>query len=578
MTHHEPPVTANASVIDALFHALPGIAYVIDDQGRFRQWNRGYHRLLGLEDHELTEISALDLVVPDHRERAARALADALAGKAVTLECSLRWHDREVSVYGTGIRVEVDGRVLVVGTAFDISHYRATEAALTRSERKFREIFNATNDIIGIHSEDGRFTDVNDQFCELFQCKREDVIGRTAQFLEYSDPPYSELDALERIRLAWNGKPQLFEWPCRRANGETFWTEVSLKRARIGGESRIIACVRDISERKKTEVALRANEHKFRQLFDGAADALYLANPTGRFVDVNRAAAQSLGFSREELLGMTIFDVDVDAQLREMGPLWEAISSGASISGERRHRHRDGTILPVDVRLSAFHDGEQLLVAAAVRSLAARRQSEREIAEWKQRYDLLTRAAGQIVYDRDALGNMVWGGAISTMLGYGAAEMPRTLGEFLVLVVPADRARIEAEYARTDSRHGEYTLEYGLLHRSGARLLVLDRGYPQFDESGELVRYVGMIRTSPRHDAPRSSDVGSKTACVRRRRWNPSDVSREALPMTSTIYLLPSVATFTSRWSMVCSTLTRESCSTKQSEQQTQQRGLPDNS
>jgi PAS domain S-box-containing protein len=493
MTHQEPPVTANASVLDALFHALPGIAYVLDDRGRLLRWNRGYQRLLGIGDDALVKRSALDLVIPRDRERVARAFADALDGKEAAIECTLAWGEREVPVFGTGVRVEVDGRVLLVGTAFDLSRYLANEAAIAKSERKFREIFNATNDIIGIHSEDGRFTDVNDQFCELFQCRREDVIGRTAQFLEYSAPPYSETDALDRIRLAWDGQAQLFEWPCRRANGETFWTEVSLRRAEIGGESRIIACVRDISERKKTEVALRANEHKFRQLFDGAADALYLADQKGRFVDVNRAAAQSLGFTRDELLTMSIFDIDVDSQPKEMVHLWKAISAGTSISGERRHRHRDGTILPVDVRVSAFHDGEQLLVAAAVRSLAARRQSEREIAEWKQRYDLLTRAAGQIVYDRDASGNMVWGGAISTTLGYPVEELPRNLSDFLALVVPEDRERIGAAFARTDLRHGEYAVEYGILHRSGARLLVLDRGYPQFDDSGELVRYVGVL-------------------------------------------------------------------------------------
>ena len=94
---------------------------------------------------------------------------------------------------------------------------------------------------------------------------REDVVGQRPEHIVFEAPPYSRGEALEKLRLAFEEGPQLFEWPCRRANGELFWSEVALRASSIAGESRVIAAVRDISDRKRAEAERYRLEESLRQ-------------------------------------------------------------------------------------------------------------------------------------------------------------------------------------------------------------------------------------------------------------------------------------------------------------------------
>ncbi|MHC4721292.1 MAG: PAS domain-containing protein [Planctomycetota bacterium] len=135
--------------------------------------------------------------------------------------------------------------------AHDITERKRAEELLRTSEANYRAIFASANDAIFIHDiEKGEILDFNPKMSEIFGYTRAEAQNFTVDDLSSGKPGYTQKDALEWIRKAADGTPQVFEWQCRHKSGRLFRAEVSLKRARIGGQDRMLAIVRDITDRK----------------------------------------------------------------------------------------------------------------------------------------------------------------------------------------------------------------------------------------------------------------------------------------------------------------------------------------
>jgi PAS domain S-box-containing protein len=128
------------------------------------------------------------------------------------------------------------------------------EQALVESERNYRDIFNTTNDAIFVHdAESGQIIEINKTVEKLYGYSRQEILDRKAQNFGAGEPPYTVQDALAWIRKAVEEGPQQFEWLAIRKNGELFWTEVVLSATRIAGALRVLAVVRDLTERRQAE-------------------------------------------------------------------------------------------------------------------------------------------------------------------------------------------------------------------------------------------------------------------------------------------------------------------------------------
>jgi len=128
------------------------------------------------------------------------------------------------------------------------------ERALIESEQNYREIFNASKDAIFVHdAESGNIVEMNKTVEELFGYSREELLHQTAQKISAGEPPYSFQEARQWIQKASQEGTQSFEWSSRKKSGELFWVEVILSATRIGGEGRVLAVLRDITDRKHAE-------------------------------------------------------------------------------------------------------------------------------------------------------------------------------------------------------------------------------------------------------------------------------------------------------------------------------------
>lgn len=168
--------------------------------------------------------------------------------------------------------------------------------------------------------------------------------------------------------------------------------------------------------------SLQDSNKRFLALLDRAGDSVFLTDMNGRLVDVNKMACQVLGYSREELLRMTVFDVNPEAKdMKPQENLWPNLTLDEHVTINRQHRRKDGSLFPVEIRIGliALHDGNYILGFA--RDISEREQAELERKKLEkqliqaQKMESIGILAGGIAHDFNNI--------LAVILGY--ADMAR---------------------------------------------------------------------------------------------------------------------------------------------------------
>ncbi len=266
---------------------------------------------------------------------------------------------------------------------------------ISEGEERYRAIFNAPNDAIFMHdAHSGKVIDVNRGMLEQYGYTYEEVLQSDMVSISSGEEPFTNEAALQKIKNAVELGPQTFEWRCRKKDGSCFWGEVSLKYTEFGGESYVIAVVRNIDQRKKIESSLYFTKSAIDQSSDGA----FWSREDGRFVYVNEAACRNLGYSRAELLNMTVSDIDPDFPAEAWTAHWQDLRERGAINVETRHRQKDGNIIPVEVSATYMEYEGEGFNCSIVRDITERKQAEKEMIKVKK-LESIGVLAGGIAHD-----------------------------------------------------------------------------------------------------------------------------------------------------------------------------------
>jgi PAS domain S-box-containing protein len=185
----------------------------------------------------------------------------------------------------------------------DISERKLAEEAIRSSEANYRAVFDTANDAIFVHdAETGVILDANQKATEMYGYATEEFRQASIGVLSEGPSPYSKTEAIEFMKKARDGLPQHFDWKARNKGGKVFWVGVNLKRTTLNGMPRLLAIVRDITERKEAEEALRASEERFRTVADYTYDWEYWRGLDGRFLYVSPSCQRITGYSPEEFM------------------------------------------------------------------------------------------------------------------------------------------------------------------------------------------------------------------------------------------------------------------------------------
>ena len=174
------------------------------------------------------------------------------------------------------------------------------------------------------------------------------------------------------------GEPYDLELRFTTLKGRKIWIRTFAKPVIENGQVlQITGYIMDITKQKRAENALRTSESKFRSLVEQASEMLFFHNLEGKIVDVNQAAVKQTGYSREELLNLTVYDIDPDSGKRkDKINFWDVIQNSDKCVIETLHRRKDGTVYTAEVTLGKiFYDNEYYILALA-RDISERKRIE----------------------------------------------------------------------------------------------------------------------------------------------------------------------------------------------------------
>ncbi len=223
--------------------------------------------------------------------------------------------------YSARISISGNDEIAMLATDFNVMAKAISSNVqdLRSSEMRAQAIFNAVGDAILIHDADsGKIIDVNQQMCAMFNCSREEALGNEIGAFSSNIHPYTTDGALNKIQAAVAGVPQIFDWQGRSLEGRIFWVEVSLRLAKIGDDQRLIAVVRDISERKRDEEDKKELEKELHQAQRLESIGLMAG---GVAHDLNNILSGIVGYPE-----LILHDLPEDSKLR--GPIEAIHESG----------------------------------------------------------------------------------------------------------------------------------------------------------------------------------------------------------------------------------------------------------
>lgn len=209
--------------------------------------------------------------------------------------------------------LELDGKPMLQSTIRDITERRRMDEMLKNIATKYRTVFELSADAMMLVDENG-FIDCNEATLRMFGCPTlDDFIGkRPADFSPAFQPGGETSMSLAGKHFAATVKKgsHQFEWSHLHSNGSEFPVEVLVTAMQVGGKPVLHCVVRDITERKRTEMALLDSREKLQNLLDSMAEGAYGVDTNGHCTFVNRAFLQILGYESEaEILGKHIHEL-----------------------------------------------------------------------------------------------------------------------------------------------------------------------------------------------------------------------------------------------------------------------------
>jgi len=395
------------------------------------------------------------------------------------------------------IPVVEEGRVARVLTVIrDVTARYEAERALRESEERFRVVIEQTGhlvydlDVVTSHiTWSGAIETVTGWSPEEFDC---DLPGWEALI-----HPEDRTHALELLGEAMaSQEPYRVEYRFRRKDGTYFWVEdhgVFLS-GPDGKAARMLGTMADVTARREALDALRRSEQDYRGLFENAHEAILLFEPeTEAILDANPNACALYGFSREELLSMSLVRLSKDAA-RGKTRIRETLEQKRLQGMETVHFRRDGSEILLEVNATAVEFGGRKAILSMNRDVTERRRAEEEI--------LKSRARLQLLLDRSPLACVVWDPSFRATLwnpsaqrlfGYSAAE---ALGRhpYEIIVPPEARDHVDAIWERLLQGDETAHSENENLRSDGSRLFCEWFNTPLKEAGGKVVGVLSMAQ------------------------------------------------------------------------------------
>jgi PAS domain S-box-containing protein len=512
------------AMLRAVAEANEDIVFVKDRDGRYLYVNAAAAALV---NRSVEDVIGHDTATFFDPVSAARDCATDLevltTGRPVTFETDATAGGTVVRLLTTKapLRNGRDEVVGVVGVSRDVTARRRAEAALRASEARFRAFVDHSPAPAWITDTHGRFVYLNATCQRTLRLPPGDPVGRTV-FDLFTESHAREYMANNRAAAAY-GTVVEAEEPCVRADGSAGWFLVyRFPLPEDDGPTLVGGVAVDITDRTRTEVALRQSEQRYRELFRTSPLPMWIYDTrTLRFLAVNQAAVQQYGYSEEEFLGLTLKDIrpreDVAALLAALPQLPPVASHGVW-----RHRTKDERIIDVEVNSHTLHFDGRPARCVLSRDVTEQRRLEGQLRQ-AQKMEAVGRLAGGVAHDFNNL--------LTAILGFTEVLLDGLKPERITAIVPNDLRGAAEEVRKAGEKAADLTRQ--LLAFSRRQILqarVLDLSGVVSDMENILRRVIGEDVTLETVRAAESLPVLADPGQLERVILNLAVNARDAMP------------------------------------------------
>ncbi len=382
---------------DILEHAPIGV-FTSTPEGRFLYVNPALVRMYSYATREelidsIKDITSQLYADPADRNEFRRLLEE--QGELVNYEYRLLRKDGSIFWVSTTVRSVLDEQGSVIcyqGFTTDITSRKQAEDALLRKHSFLQEILESSPTPFFSVDRDYRYTSFNQAYAQLMKELYGVDIELGHSLYDYQMVPEDSLKSRINIDRALRGEQFIEEAYSDRQDLPRQYTEVTHNpmNDEHGQVIGVSVFIQDITERKKAEEKLQESEEKYRCLVGQSADMMYLHDLKGHFLEVNQATISHTGYSCEELLSMTVFDIHSGQPGRdELLRMWEKWRPEQNETIETMHLRKDGSRFIAEVKTSKVHFGGKDYILALVRDVTERKQMEEDIKESKARLDAI---------------------------------------------------------------------------------------------------------------------------------------------------------------------------------------------
>ena len=250
---------------------------------------------------------------------------------------------------------------------------------------------------------------------------------------------------------------------------------------------------REIPQQKQVDVALQRSTERFRKLFEQASDAFFIHDfNNGKIVDANECACKNLGYTRDELLELSVSDIEISQTPEIIVEICSRVEKGSPVTVEGVHRRKDGSTFPVEISLGMLQDEDPALLLAIVRDISSRKQAENKLKESEENLRSIFENMQDIYYRLDAKGKIL-AASPSALKLYKYNSLDEIIGK------PADEFvyNIEDSEKFTEEllRKGNVK-NYIIKHKrkNGEPVLVETNTKLVLDDQGNPIGSVGVLR------------------------------------------------------------------------------------
>jgi PAS domain S-box-containing protein len=491
-----------------LVENLPGAAFrcLYDTDWTMLFISNGCRALTGYAPEDLirnNKISYSQIIHPDDRQYVLEEISKSLQEKRryqilyriITAEKNEKW----VLEQGIGVYDEDNHLIALEGFISDISERIRANAELQRSEARFRSVWEGSFDGMRLTDKDGKILAVNEAFCHQVRMKRSELEGARMGVI-YPVDVRQAVEERYREQFRERRVKPLVEANIILWNAQSSWFEVSSSFIdNTNGETGLLCIFRDVTKRKKAEAEIAESARRFQWLYEYAPIAYHTLTPDGIIVNVNRQWCEILGYSKEMVLGKSIFDF-VAAGEREaaIASFNEKRHSKKFFPGsnERHYITKSGdvrTFLITDY-FSLDKDKNIISIQTTMADITERKLTEEALRQSETKFRKLVESSMDIIWQVDAAGRIIYiSPNIEAVLNRPAGNL---LGKMLVEVLP-ENARHDRRIKITEAFKQKRPIknEELILHNQNNQAIILEvNAMPTYNGQGEVNGFIGTAR------------------------------------------------------------------------------------